>query len=371
MLRRILLLGVMTIFGLVACQNQDEPEEGTTPPLVSVVRPEISHRLTHSYTYFGRVVPNQSSILSFRVPGHIEKRHTEVGRSVNHGDLLFELSDQDYQAASQAANYIYQAASEQFEAASADYKSSQKLYNDHFITKPDLNRRHAKLLMARGEMFRAKAKHTDAQSRLSDTRLLAPYSGTITKIMAEEGQNVGPGTPVAVIARKDNLDIAINVPQNDIEIVQHLSKCQIRIDYKNGKKSSCSGQISKVGSDADPMSNTYQVTVSLDKCDAPIRLGMTGSIIFSKKSEEGSYFIVPITSVSSDEKKGNFVLVLEKNKLHKRFVSIIENDDDNHYIIKSNDLSPSNEIVTGPLFILHENQTVRVTREISNEKLSH
>ncbi|CUT17774.1 MULTISPECIES: efflux RND transporter periplasmic adaptor subunit [Candidatus Ichthyocystis] len=370
MLRRILLLGVMTIFGLVGCQNQNEPEEETTP-LVSVVRPEISHRLTQCYTYFGRVVPKQNSILSFRIPGHIEKRHTEVGKSVEHGDLLFELYDRDYQAANQAASYVYQAVSAQFESASADYKSSQKLYNDHFITKPDLNRRHAKLLMAQGEMFRAKAKHIEAQNRLSDTRLLAPYSGTITKIMAEDGQNVGPGTPVAVIARKDNLDIAINVPQNDIGAIQNLSACQIKIDYEPGKESSCSGHIRQIGSNADPISNTYQVVISIDKCDTELRLGMTGSVLFSKKSEKTNYLIVPITSVGHKEKKGAFVLVLEKNKLHKRFVSIIENDDDNHYIIKSNDLSPSNEIVTGPLFILHENQAVRVTREISNEKLSH
>ncbi|WP_242641592.1 efflux RND transporter periplasmic adaptor subunit [Candidatus Ichthyocystis sparus] len=353
---------------LVACGQQSHTEREVTP-LVSVVQLEIADSMTRYRTYFGRVVPRQNSILSFQVPGHIQKRHASMGQVVSKGDLLFELDDHDYQAATQAANYLYQATSAQFEAASVDYDNSKKLLSDRFITEPDLNRRHAKLLLSQGEMFKAKAKLVDAQNRLSDTRLLAPYDGTITQIMAEDGQNVAPGIPVAVIARDDSFDITIDIPQSDIGLIKNTSNAKITIDYAPNNKRSCSGQIKHIGSNTDPRSNTYPVIIALEKCDAKIRLGMTGYVNFSNKLDKNNYFLVPVTAVSSREKGPTFIFTVEKNKLHEYNVSIIGSDDNDHYVIESAELPPDSNIVIGPIFMLHNNQNVRVTREMSNEKL--
>lgn len=58
----------------------------------------------------------------------------------------------------------------------------------------------------------AEAKLKNAIDQLEDTKLYAPFSGYITKVMFETGELVNHGTPIATMIDMSQMKVEINVP---------------------------------------------------------------------------------------------------------------------------------------------------------------
>ncbi|MBL0040838.1 MAG: efflux RND transporter periplasmic adaptor subunit [Xanthomonadales bacterium] len=67
---------------------------------------------------------------------------------------------------------------------------------------------------------KARAQLEVARNQTTYTQLAADASGVITQIMAEVGQVVSPGQPVAALAHEGELEVAIDVPESRVGGVQ-------------------------------------------------------------------------------------------------------------------------------------------------------
>lgn len=374
-MKTIIPLGLVLSLCCVGCQNKDKsPQQDIT--LVPVTYPLLQKKTPLDQTYFGRVVSRKKSTLSFQIGGTIKTRCVHIGQNVKKGTVLFKMDDHDYAINDQAAQYLYRAAQAHFRSAQKDYKNSLSLYHNHFIAEPDLKRRHAQLLSAQGEWYKARAHSLIAHNQQSETMLTAPYDGTLVSLFVEAGQNVGPGTPVAVLSENDKVDMLIDVAQNDISLFTLNQRAHITIDYALNQSVACQGTISQIGTDVNPLSGTYPLVLHLSQCSRPPHLGMTGSVSFQKEQSEqnnnSTYFLVPSSSVSSDA-KGAFVFVSNQGILHKKRVVLADHDKNNAdlYLVQGKDLSSKQHLVFGPVFMLHENQRIKETFVMNNKTLDH
>src|SRR5207247_10835123 len=77
---------------------------------------------------------------------------------------------------------------------------------------------HEDKAAAKAALEQAEAAERIARKRLSDSTLIAPISGFVSKRNIEEGAMASPGTPVFTIVELDPVEIQVGVPETDVRL---------------------------------------------------------------------------------------------------------------------------------------------------------
>lgn len=143
------------------------------------------------------------------------------------------------------------------------------------------------------------------------TTLVAPHSGTITKVNVYAGDRTTAGRAVAHLTNYGDLDAVIQVDELDIPKIKDGQAVSVDVNaYPNKTFSGKVTSIAKEGTDTNGVS-TFEVTVHLTK-DTGLKSGMTAtaSVVIKKQTnvlylpsgavhETGSQSYVYLTSNSS------------------------------------------------------------------------
>src|SRR6185369_945646 len=104
------------------------------------------------------------------------------------------------------------------------------------------------------------------QNQAEYTTLRADHAGIITTISAEAGQVVVSGQPIAMLARDGELEVEIVVPENRIAGYQRGMPAIVEAWADAGKH--MQGHLREVSPEADRITRTYRVRVSLDGAES-------------------------------------------------------------------------------------------------------
>lgn len=69
-----------------------------------------------------------------------------------------------------------------------------------------------------------------ARSRVSNTRVVAPLSGAVLERLAEPGEIIAAGQPVAILANLDRVRLKIFIPETDLGKIRLGAPARIRVD---------------------------------------------------------------------------------------------------------------------------------------------
>lgn len=156
----------------------------------------------------------------------------------------------------------------------------------------------------------AEARVTQAYSDVSQTIVVAPFTGRITKVDAKLGQYAGASTPVIVMISESAFEIEAKIPEVDIARVKVENKASVWIEAF-GKDETFEAVVTKIDP-AETVSDgvsTYKATLQFVTKDDRIKSGMTANvdIITSQKENVVS---VPARAVQIGD-NGRFVTVKE------------------------------------------------------------
>jgi membrane fusion protein, multidrug efflux system len=259
-----------------------------TPPAVSAdIRPVRAeqvgalggHRTTR---YAGEVRARYETDLAFRVAGRVQGRRVEVGTHVKAGQDIATLEPQDFALAVGAAQAQLAAAEAEAKLAQQDLQRFTQLRAQNFISQAELDRRRttADAALARIRQLRAEVARQGNQQAY--TRLTAPHAGVVTAIEIEPGQVVAAGQPVAHLARTDELEVRIDVPENALAALRETNELVIHL--WSAPDVSYVGRLRELSPMADATSRTYSARVSLTEPDAAVKLGMSASVDVGSKA---------------------------------------------------------------------------------------
>jgi HlyD family secretion protein len=74
------------------------------------------------------------------------------------------------------------------------------------------------------------AREVEAQANLTDTRVVAPFDGTILRKLVEEGQVVAPGTPLVTFVDLSKLYSKVYLPESEIGKVRLGDAARVYVD---------------------------------------------------------------------------------------------------------------------------------------------
>ena len=144
------------------------------------------------------------------------------------------------------------------------------------------------------EALRAQSSLSRHQSEY--TVLRADHAGVISLVAAEVGQVVGAGQMVLRLAREEDKEVAISVPESRMAELQKAGRVEVSLwsqQAPGGAGKSFAGRIREVAPVADPVTRTYPVRVSIQGADATVLLGMTAYVSLRARDSVSAMVIPP------------------------------------------------------------------------------
>jgi RND family efflux transporter MFP subunit len=269
------------------------------PVREEIVRParvaEVHYR-THmgSLMLAGTVVPRIETTLGFRVAGKVTSREVDVGAVVTPGQLLARIDPTDYRLAVDNARAALASAEADYARAKADLDRYQALRGSAAFMTQTLDTRQSVSSTSLAKVDQARSQLATAENNLAYTELHADAAGVITAVIAEVGQVLPQGQGVVKLARSEELEILVGVPENRLKTVRTASRITFELWSDVGRR--YGARLRELSPSADPVTRTYPARFTV--LDAPdfIGIGMTASLTLARPDPE-KLAEVPLTAI--------------------------------------------------------------------------
>ena len=342
------MLAALVFLG--GCGAKQEATENKA--VVKVESVGASNQLA-SGLYAGEVKGRKESQLSFRVAGKIQERLVDTGARVSAGDPLFRLEPSDLTLSLERAASGVAGAEADLKLAQQNLERSRELYEQQAISRQAYDTQVAQYEAAAAKTRSAVAAYGEGGNQLSYSVLTADRAGVVSAISGEVGQVVSAGQPVLTLVGDGEKEVEFAVPENRVQELFAGKPVQVSFWALPGMV--VSGNIREVTPQADPVTRTYKVRVSLIQPPEQVYLGMSASV----SVEAGAVLAqrVPLAAVyQSDGQSG--VWVVQDEKVHFRPVRLGEYGKNDVVVLEG--LTAQETIVVAGVQKLSEGQSVRI-----------
>ncbi len=213
--------------------------------------------------------------ISARASGYLKKWHKDIGSKVKQGELLAEIETPEIdQQLSQAVAARQQAASS-LELAHSTLGRWEGLRKRDAVSQQELDERRSAEAQARANLAAADANVERLRQLEGFKRVLAPFSGVITKRNVDVGDLIdaggGAGRALFLLSQTDPLRVYVNVPQSYSQMVKPGQ--QVAVTQAELRGESFKGQILRTAASIDATTRTMQVEIRLPNADGKLLPG--------------------------------------------------------------------------------------------------
>ena len=326
-------------------------EAARTVAVERVTRQDLSRSLELAAEFR----PNQEIDLFAKVPGYLKAINVDVGDQVRKGQLIAELEAPEMTQELTQADATLKRSEVDVERSRSELRRSEA---QHAIRQVSFDRLSAVIkarpnLVAQQEIDDASSRLREAEAQLSvaqatisaseeqvriaaagrerfDTmlsylRITAPFSGTITKRLADPGAMIQAGTashvqamPVVQLSQVDHLRLVLPVPESVVPRIHTDSPVEVRVE---SLKRVFQGRISRFSGKLDSSTRTMETEVDLANPDAVIKPGMFGyaTLVLEQRLDALS---IPVQAVSGRSSSATVLVVSADKRLEERRVSL-------------------------------------------------
>lgn len=205
---------LFSLFLLTACSPEAQKTTDTEPYLQSAQLIEVtpnSHYLANR-SYIGKINSTAFSQLRFEYAGKIESTLVNSGDQVQQGQVL---AKQDTQLLTIKLAEL--AAQRKQTQANIQLNQSNLVRYERLINEGYTAQQRVDELKAEQQVLQAKIQQLDASIdsinfQISRSKLIAPFTGTISKRYVTTGEIASPNTAAFSIIKSDNEEIVVGIP---------------------------------------------------------------------------------------------------------------------------------------------------------------
>jgi len=342
--KRIKQVVFVCVVGLLtACEPQANRVETEAEEVVRPARIETLQSASAAGLVFnGTVRAAQRAELAFKVAGRVDKVLVDEGAAVRAGQELARLDDREFRTALASAQA-------EFATADADYRRGQAIYErSQAISRRDLEKLETQRNLAANRL-------RNAQLALDETLLKAPFDGVVGRKLVEDFGRVGANQTVLVVQNLQDLEVVIQVP--DRVVLQSSGSPDVYAEIP-GLNQTFPLSLKFFSTEADPVTQTYQVVLGLDgKGDARILPGMSARV-FSDSSGMDAGVSVPLSAIVPNNQGQQFVWKLDADDRAQRAAVQAGQLSGDRAVVTSG-LQPGDRIITAGVGSVHEGMKVR------------
>jgi membrane fusion protein, multidrug efflux system len=291
----ILIIGIYFTFR-ISSDSKSAEERRRMTPLVKVDKP-VRELVKTQLQFNGDVLAIRQAGIFSKVPGNLERIYADMGSRVYTGQLLATIDSTELYQQYQQANATYQNARIIFERA-------QLLIEKNLSSKQESDNADAAMKVAR-------ANYETAATRLSYARIVAPFSGIITKRFLDPGALVTANSATLfTLMNLDRVKIIVNVPEGNVQSVYQVRTAQVTFDALPGKV--FQGQVTRFSDALDLTTRTMAIQIEIDNADHLIKPGMFASVQMTIAVRKDA-ITVPTNSILKDD-SGQYIFAVDESR---------------------------------------------------------
>lgn len=314
----ITLLSVLLIASsITSCDNRKAAPAEKAVVVGTITAGTASAQSSQSYP--GTIEELNGTSLSFATGGTIKQLRVSEGQWVRAGEVIGIVDPTTSGNTVAMAKASTRQALETQKQAEDAYRRMKILHDRGSLPEIKWVEVETKLSQARQMVHQARASEKIARKGLSDTRLVAPFSGYISSKDAEVGQNVMPGVPVAKLVKIDQVKVKISVPEGEMSKIKTGQAVSFTVPSLGNV--AFTGRIVEKGISADPMSRQYEVRVLVNNSQHKLLPGMVCDASLNATTTS-SHILLPANVVQIDIDNHPFVWTVKGDKAKKTYITL-------------------------------------------------
>lgn len=348
--------GIMLVFMLVACGQQEKPKAISKTSYQ--VKPMPLRKSLH---FTGTIQPLREYSLSSSMDAVVESMNFHYGQLVKKGDVVVTLNSNELQKQYNETLTEYLKSKDSYTVAKTKFAGTQDLWDVGLISKNNYLSEKSSLANARVALMQARRKLGElldkiddpnfkkvSELRLSDFEklkkilnvdhnlinikapgdgvlLYPPKSGDDKAARIAVGSNVKPGQVIALIGDLKGISVEIDVPEIDIDKVRPdmtalISGIAFGKHQLKGKLVSVNAQASTVSSGGLPSFTAVVEVKELTPEQRPwIKVGMSAAIELTVEKE--NELLIPIAAVKREKGNSTVMVQIAKGGIEKRVIT--------------------------------------------------
>ncbi len=343
------LFALITTLVITSCGHK----KGEDPPLIRPVKnATVSSQSVIHKDFSGMVEAVEYVKLAFRVSGQIINLPVVEGQRVRKGQLIAAIDPRDI-----ALQYAADKAT--YETAAAQVERNKRLLGRQAISLQEYE-------ISVANYQKAKSAYELSSNNMRDTKLSAPFDGSIEKRLVENYQRVNSGESIVQLVNTQKLRIKFTIPDDYLYLLR-AKDVTFKVEFDTYKGKIFNARLEEyldISTDGTGIPVTIIIDdPTFDRSIYDVKPGFTCNI---KLASDIAPFIeekmmnIPLSAVfgESGDKK-TYVWIINNDKVSRREVTVYSPTGEANLLI-SKGVKPGETIVIAGVHQLVEGQTIKV-----------
>jgi len=288
--------------------------------------------------------------LAFRVSGQIINLPVVEGQRVRKGQLIAAIDPRDI-------SLQYAADKAAYETAAAQVERNERLLSRQAIS--------LQYEISAANYQKAKSAYELSTNNMRDTKLLAPFDGSIEKRLVENYQRVNSGEGIVRLVNTQKLRIKFTVPDDYLYLLR-AKDATFKVEFDTYKGTIFNAKLEEyldISTDGTGIPVTIIIDdPAFDRAVYDVKPGFTCNIRLASDIApfiEEKLMNVPLSAVFGDsENKNTYVWIVTDNRVSRREVTVYSPTGEANILI-SKGLKPDETVVIAGVYQLVEGQRVK------------
>lgn len=277
-----------------------------------------------------------------RIDGVVDKVMVREGQAVAAGSLLAKFESSEQEATLRSAEADIAAAKSDAETSTWNAQQSKDLFKVGAIAERDYRLAEQAADASKARLAAAQARERTAANGIRDTKITAPFAGTIEKRLVQDGENTPRGTQLFTMVRTAILELAGSVPARSADEVKPGQTVRFSADGR-----SFTGRVARVSPTIDPASRSVAVYVTVPNPKGVLKGNTfaTGQLVTTTVPDA---IVIPVTAVRDNvDGTRRFVYKVQGGELAMVFVQTGIVDDSRGMVQIVEGLTDQDQVVVG------------------------
>ncbi|MFZ4861992.1 efflux RND transporter periplasmic adaptor subunit [Sphingobacterium sp. Mn56C] len=277
------LWGCLLLVAACTATSKDTKVKDTAKviPVTSLVTKDTSI----AKEYIADIQSQRNVELRSRLTGFLEHIYVDEGAFVRKNQVLFSINDEEYKAQLAQAQAVLDNARAEVKKVELELERTARLVQKNIVSATEQELLSVQLKATVAKVQEAEALLSSARTKLSHTKIRAPFDGRLDRILLKEGSLLTEGALITAISDLDKVNVYYTISESEylamasaVDFNPHKFKQQVQLILANGQLYPYPGVAELVESEFETRTGSIALRAKFDNPQALLKHGSSGRI---------------------------------------------------------------------------------------------